>query len=97
MAQRPAEHTPAALVGAQREPQVPQFDVSVRSDDSHPFEGFESQLAKPVSHAKEQKPDEHVTRALGPVGHAPPQRPQLSGSAASEVSQPFEGSPSQSA
>jgi hypothetical protein len=95
--QRPAEQVPVALAGAQRAPHAPQCVVLVSSAASQPLVRSPSQLAKFVSHENEQKPVEHATRALGPVGHTAPQRPQLPVSVARFVSQPLAALPSQSA
>ncbi len=95
--QRPAEQVPVEFAGAQRAPHAPQCVVLVSSAASQPLVRSPSQLAKFVSHENEQKPVEHATRALGPVGHTAPQRPQLPVSVARFVSQPLAALPSQSA
>ncbi len=76
--------------GPQACPHTPQLAPSVLLSTSQPFDGIESQSAKPGAHA--HTPD---TQAC-PAAHARPQPPQLRGSLSNSASHPVEVSPSQS-
>ena len=95
--QRPIAQTPVALEGAQAAPHAPQLEVSVDTAASQPLPGLPSQLAKPASQVKAQKPVMQLARALAPAGQTTPQRPQWETSVARFTSQPLVASPSQSA
>src|SRR6185369_10938595 len=76
-------------------PQAPQFDV-VASDVSQPFLVLPSQLAKPELQAGVHVPATQVFVPFAGV-QVMPHPPQLPALVCVFVSQPFEGSPSQSA
>jgi hypothetical protein len=78
----------------QRLSQLPQVSGAPRSA-SQPFQGSPSQSAKPALHATVQVPPVHLPLPFAGM-HTLPQPPQLRPSASVGVSQPFDGSPSQS-
>jgi hypothetical protein len=87
-----------AVMPAQARPQAPQFEAALRVSTSQPLVGSPSQSAKPVAHTGTQAPATQafaVVEAL--VAHTRPQAPQLEAELRVSTSQPFEGSPSQSA
>ncbi len=97
MPQAPARHTAVPLGGVGHAlPQRPQFDTSVVVTVSQPFVGLMSQSAKPALHeATVHAPAAHPGAPLL-TEHALPQRPQWPVAVRRSVSQPFDGSPSQS-
>jgi hypothetical protein len=78
-------------------PQPPQFDRLVVVSVSHPFSRLASQLARPALHTTPHVPPTHAALPLGYAGHAFGHDPQCDGSLRVSISQPFFGSPSQSA
>lgn len=94
----PNEHTAFALgADGHARPHDPQLRASALSDASHPFEASPSQSAYPVRQRNPHAPLVHTDVALGRVGHAIPQPPQLRVSEAVNTSHPSPEEPLQSA
>ncbi len=95
---KPAAHIAVAPAYAHRAPQAPQSARLVRMLTSQPFSWLRSQSANAGSHATTAHPPAtHATREALSSMHCERHAPQLSGDVAVFVSQPFDGSPSQSA
>jgi len=79
---------------SQHPPQCKGFSVV---ETSQPLAGCRSQSAKPAPHVKTHCDAAQVAVAFGGDGHALPHAPHWVGSLTMSTSQPFDGSPSQSA
>jgi hypothetical protein len=95
-AQLPLTQTAPALARLHARPHAPQFETSAEVRTSQPSASLPLQLAKPVSHAPTRHaPSTHDAAAFDGRQSAP-QAPQCAVVVRRLVSQPFEGSPSQS-
>ncbi len=94
--QAPAAHPDAAWASLQTIPHPPQLFGSVVSGTSQPSAAIPLQSPKPMAHAYPQVVAMQVDVALAGGTHARPQLPQLAADIVRSVSQPLDGSMSQS-
>lgn len=93
----PFMHTAEALGTTQRRPHAPQFAESLPSGVSQPFAAIPSQSPKPsLQRPIPQLPPEQAGVPFAGVAQRLPHIPQCEVLVRVLVSQPFEGSPSQS-
>ena len=87
-----------AVMPEQTRPQAPQFEAEARVSTSHPLVGSPSQSAKPVAQTGTHAPATQAFALVeGLVAQTRAQAPQFEAEVRVSTSQPFEGSPSQSA